>query len=62
MKYYFNKIISGDFDQVIEKVTEELKKEGFGILTGNIYTNLSHCLYSMRVEMRFLSPCRVELV
>ena len=33
MVYYFNKIISGDFNQVIEKVTEELKKEGFGILT-----------------------------
>jgi len=31
--YYFNKTITGDFDQVIEKVTEELKKEGFGILT-----------------------------
>ncbi|MHB1106397.1 MAG: DUF302 domain-containing protein [Lutibacter sp.] len=33
MNYYFNKIISGNFDQVVEKVTEELKKEGFGILT-----------------------------
>ncbi len=33
MNYYFNKIISGDFNQVIEKVTEELKSEGFGILT-----------------------------
>ncbi len=33
MNYYFNKTISGDFDQVIEKVTDELKKEGFGILT-----------------------------
>lgn len=33
MNYYFNKIISGNFDQVVEKVTKELKKEGFGILT-----------------------------
>ncbi|REE80308.1 uncharacterized protein (DUF302 family) [Lutibacter oceani] len=33
MNYYFNKIISGNFDQIVEKVTEELKKEGFGILT-----------------------------
>jgi len=33
MSYYFNKILKGDFDQVIDKVTEELKKEGFGILT-----------------------------
>ncbi len=33
MSYYFSLIVSGDFDQVIGKVTEELKKEGFGILT-----------------------------
>jgi len=33
MNYYFNKTITGDFNHVIEKVTEELKKEGFGILT-----------------------------
>ena len=33
MSYYFNKILKGDFDQVIDKVTDELKKEGFGILT-----------------------------
>ena len=33
MSYYFNKTISGNFDDVIFKVTDELKKEGFGILT-----------------------------
>ncbi|MEG3657722.1 DUF302 domain-containing protein [Arenibacter palladensis] len=33
MKYYFNTTLKGDFDLIIEKVTEELKKEGFGILT-----------------------------
>ncbi len=33
MSYYFNKIISLDFDSAIEKVTEQLKSEGFGILT-----------------------------
>lgn len=33
MSYYFSKITDQDFDQTIEKVTEELKKEGFGILT-----------------------------
>ncbi|MEY8021326.1 DUF302 domain-containing protein [Muriicola sp. E247] len=33
MKYYFNKTLNEDFDKVIEKVTEELKNEGFGILT-----------------------------
>lgn len=33
MSYYFNKIVNGKFSKVIENVTEELKKEGFGILT-----------------------------
>lgn len=33
MSYYFNKIVEGKFSEVIESVTEELKKEGFGILT-----------------------------
>lgn len=33
MNYYFNKTLKEDFNSVIEKVTEELKKEGFGILT-----------------------------
>lgn len=30
MEYYFNKTITGEFEEVIEKVTEELEKEGFG--------------------------------
>lgn len=33
MNYYFNKTVSLPFDSAIEKVTEELKKDGFGILT-----------------------------
>ena len=34
MSYYFNKVLkSKSFDEAIEQVTEELKKEGFGILT-----------------------------
>lgn len=33
MKYYFNKTVNGTFEEVIERVTEALKKEGFGILT-----------------------------
>lgn len=33
MSYYFNKTISGEFEQVIEKVTAALKTEGFGVLT-----------------------------
>ena len=33
MKYYFNKILEVSFDEAVTRVTEELKKEGFGILT-----------------------------
>ena len=33
MKYYFNKTIKGSFEEVIDKVTQGLKEEGFGILT-----------------------------
>ena len=33
MNYYFNKTINGTFEEVIEKVTQGLKEEGFGILT-----------------------------
>jgi uncharacterized protein (DUF302 family) len=33
MKYYFEKTTDYAFEEAIEKVTEELKKEGFGVLT-----------------------------
>ena len=33
MSYYFNKVVDRAFDEAIDKVTEELKKEGFGVLT-----------------------------
>lgn len=33
MQYGFNKTTNYTFEQAIEKVTEELKKEGFGVLT-----------------------------
>jgi uncharacterized protein (DUF302 family) len=33
MSYYFTKTLNLCFDKAIAKVTEELKKEGFGILT-----------------------------
>jgi uncharacterized protein (DUF302 family) len=34
MSYYFNKVLKGKkFDEAIELVTAELKKEGFGVLT-----------------------------
>ncbi|RUT79647.1 DUF302 domain-containing protein [Ancylomarina longa] len=33
MKYYFEKTTNYSFNKAVERVTEELKKEGFGVLT-----------------------------
>jgi uncharacterized protein (DUF302 family) len=33
MEYYFTKTITGAFEDAIQKVTEALKTEGFGVLT-----------------------------
>ncbi|MFP4528395.1 MAG: DUF302 domain-containing protein [Candidatus Kapaibacterium sp.] len=33
MSYYFSKIIESDFDSAIEKATQALSEEGFGVLT-----------------------------
>lgn len=33
MSYYFSKVLDISFDEAIDKVTKELKEEGFGILT-----------------------------
>jgi len=32
-KYYFNKTVDLSFDDAIERITEKLKEEGFGVLT-----------------------------
>ncbi|MFH1221284.1 MAG: DUF302 domain-containing protein [Candidatus Eisenbacteria bacterium] len=33
MSYYFTKTVSLSFEEALRKVTDELKKEGFGVLT-----------------------------
>jgi len=33
VKYYFNKTLETSFEEGLKRVTEELKKEGFGILS-----------------------------
>ncbi len=33
MKYYFKNTVETSFDNTVKRVTEELKKEGFGVLT-----------------------------
>ncbi|RED45249.1 hypothetical protein DFQ10_102117 [Winogradskyella eximia] len=33
MNYYFSKILKGNFNAIVEKVTAALKTEQFGVLT-----------------------------
>ena len=33
MSYYFSKVLQSDFDTAIERTTEALKQQGFGIIT-----------------------------
>ena len=33
MNYYFNKLLNGPFDEILARLVDALKKEGFGVLT-----------------------------
>jgi uncharacterized protein (DUF302 family) len=58
MNYYFNKTLKGNFDEIIKKVTEELKAEGFGILTDiNIQETLKKKLDVDFKQYRILGAC-----
>jgi len=54
MKYYFEKITDYTFEEAIDRVTEELKKEGFGVLTeidvtGTFKQKLNVDFYNYRI-------------
>ena len=58
MSYYFSKTLDMSFDQAISKVTEELKKEGFGILTDiNVKDKLKEKLNVDFTNYRILGAC-----
>jgi len=58
MSYYFNKIVKGKFSKVIENVTEELNREGFGILTEiDVKTTLKKKLDIDFRNYRILGAC-----
>ncbi|MBO2545335.1 MULTISPECIES: DUF302 domain-containing protein [unclassified Salegentibacter] len=58
MEYYFNKTITGEFEEVIEKVTDELEKEGFGVLTEiNVTETLKKKLDVDFKKYRILGAC-----
>ena len=58
MEYYFSKTIADSFDNAIQKVTEALKAEGFGILTEiDIKTTLKKKLDVDFYNYKILGAC-----
>ncbi len=58
MSYYFSKIISKNMNESVLKVTEELKKEGFGILTEiDVKKTLKNKLDVDYPEYKILGAC-----
>ena len=59
MKYHFLKtLFNSSFDEAIEKVTEELKKEGFGVLTEiDVRATLKNKLDVNFYNYRILGAC-----
>lgn len=61
MKYYFSKTLDKSFDEAIESVTEELKKEGFGILTDiDVQSTLKKKLDVDFRKYRILGACNPQ--
>lgn len=62
MSYYFSKTINGDFDAAIVHVTDELKKEGFGVLTQiDVQDTLKKKLDIDFKKYRILGACNPSL-
>jgi uncharacterized protein (DUF302 family) len=58
MDYYFSKTLTGSFENAIQKVTEALKAEGFGILTEiDIKTTLKKKLDVDFYNYKILGAC-----
>ena len=56
--YSFHTTVSGDFDQAIDKVTEALKNQGFGVLTDiDIQKTMKDKLGIDRLRYRILGAC-----
>jgi uncharacterized protein (DUF302 family) len=61
MKYYFNKTLDISFENAVKRVTEELKKEGFGILTDiDVQSTLKKKLDVSFRKYRILGACNPQ--
>lgn len=62
MKYYFNKKITGNFEEIIQRVTDALTKEGFGVLTNiDIKATLKKKLSEDFYNYKILGACNPQL-
>jgi len=62
MNYYFSKTLNLSFDEAIKRVTDELKKEGFGILTEiDVKATLKKKLDADFRNYRILGACNPPL-
>jgi uncharacterized protein (DUF302 family) len=58
MKYYFEKITNYSFEEAVERVTEELKKEGFGVISEiNMHDKLKEKLGVDFRKYRIIGAC-----
>ncbi|MCK9219143.1 MAG: DUF302 domain-containing protein [Bacteroidales bacterium] len=58
MEYYFSKTLETSFDEAVQKTTEALKKEGFGVISEiNIHEKLKEKLNVDFRRYRILGAC-----
>ena len=61
MQYYFKRTLEMTFEEAIERVTEELKKEGFGVLTDiDVQSTLKKKLDVNFRKYRILGACNPQ--
>jgi uncharacterized protein (DUF302 family) len=62
MEYYFSKVLNTSFDEAIERISEELKKEGFGIISEiNLHDKFQEKLGVAFKKYRILGACNPGL-